>query len=315
MGYSTSNGYRVIQKKWYYETIGSRHDRTHPPQRKGMFMVKIITDTTSCLSSEFGRQHDIPIIPQVINFGNESFLEGVNMSIADFMRRLQTSPELPKTAAPPTDLFYKEFARLVPLGEPILCIHPSIEVSGTVRSAQVAAQDFPGADIRIIDTRLIASPLASLVHKAAEWAESGLGANVIEARLREMMGRGRIYFLVATLEYLAKGGRIGGAAALVGSVLQIKPLLTFREGKVDVFEKERTHRRALERLHELVTTQIPPENGYLSVLHAGVPEQGHALANSLMARLGLKDVPVYDMPPAIVTHGGPGILGAAFFVA
>jgi DegV family protein with EDD domain len=278
-------------------------------------MVKIITDTTSCLSPEFARQHDIPIIPQVINFGDESFLEGVNMSIAEFMRRLQTSPELPKTAAPPPELFIKEFTRLVPLGDSILCIHPSVDVSGTVRSAQVAAQDFPGADIRIIDTRLVASPLATLVQKAVEWAENGLEVNVIEARLQEMMARGRIYFLVATLEYLAKGGRIGGAAALVGSVLQIKPLLTFRDGKVDVFEKERTHRRALERLQELVTTHISTENGYLSVLQAGVPEQGRALAESLKVRLGLKDVPVYDMPPAIVTHGGPGILGAAFFVA
>ena len=277
-------------------------------------MVKIITDTTSCLSPEFARKHDIPIIPQVINFGNDSFLEGVNISIAEFMRRLQTSPELPKTAAPPPELFVKEFARLVPMDESILCIHPSLEVSGTVRSAQVAAQEFPDADIRIIDTRLVASPLATLVQKAAEWAEGGLGANVIEARLRDMMTHGRIYFLVATLEYLAKGGRIGGAAALVGSVLQIKPLLTFRDGKVDVFERERTHRRALERLQELVVSQISPENGYLSVLQAGVPEQGQALANSLEARLDLKDVPIYDMPPAIVTHGGPGILGVGFFV-
>jgi DegV family protein with EDD domain len=280
-----------------------------------MFMVKIITDTTSCLPVEYARQHDIPVIPQVINFGDESYLEGVNMSISDFMRRLQTSPELPKTAAPPPELFIKEFERLVPLGDPILCIHPSMEVSGTVRSAQVAAQEFPQADIRILDTRLIASPLGTLVQKAVEWAESGLGANVIEARLQDMMGRGRIFFLVATLEYLAKGGRIGGAAALVGSVLQIKPILTFHDGKVDVFERERTHRRALDRLQELVLSQIAPENGYLSVLQAGVPEQGQSLADSLRAHLGLAEVPVYDMPPAIVTHGGPGILGAAFFVA
>jgi DegV family protein with EDD domain len=277
-------------------------------------MVKIITDTTSCLSLEISRKYDIPVIPQVINFGDESFLEGVNMSISDFMQRLKSSPELPKTAAPPPELFVKEFERLVPLGEPILCIHPSTEVSGTVRSAQVAAQDFPHADIRIIDTRLIASPMATLVQRAAEWAEEGLEIDTIEARLREMMARARIYFLVATLEYLAKGGRIGGAAALVGSVLQIKPLLTVRDGKVDVLEKERTHRRALKRLQELVVTQISLENGYPAVLQAGVQEQGQALASSLQTCLGLHDIPIYNMPPAIVTHGGPGILGVGFFV-
>lgn len=277
-------------------------------------MVKIITDTTSCLSPEFSRQHDIPVIPQVINFGDESFLEGVNLSIGDFMQRLRTSPELPKTAAPPVELFVKEFERLVPLGETILCIHPSSEVSGTVRSAQVAAQEFPNADIRILDTRLVASPLGTLVEKAAGWEEEGLGADMIDTRLREMMGRGRIYFLVATLEYLAKGGRIGGAAALVGSVLQIKPLLTMCDGRIDVLEKERTHRRALERLQELVVTHVAAYNGYVSVLHAGIPEQGKALADSLKSRLGLADVPIYNMPPAIVTHGGPGILGIGFFV-
>jgi DegV family protein with EDD domain len=277
-------------------------------------MVKIITDTTSCLLPEFARKYDIPIIPQVINFGQESFLEGVDLSIADFMLRLKTSSELPKTAAPPPELFVKEFGRLVPLGEPILCIHPSAEVSGTVRSAQVAAQEFSYADIRIIDTRLIASPVAALVQMGAEWAAEGVDVDTIEARLRAMMARGRLYFMVSTLEYLAKGGRIGGAAALVGSVLQIKPLLTVRDGKVDVYEKERTHRRAVERLQELVVSQMWPEHGYLSVLQAGVPDQGQALANSLKTRLGLEDVPIYDMPPAIVTHGGPGILGVGFFV-
>ncbi len=277
-------------------------------------MVRIITDTTSCLSPEIAHLYDIPVIPQVIHFGQESFLEGVDMSIADFMRRLKSSPDLPKTAAPPVELFAKEFERLVPLGEPILCIHPSTEVSGTVRSAQVAAQDFPGADIRIIDTRLIASPLATLVQCAAEWAAQGQDADTIEARLQAMMARARIYFLVATLEYLAKGGRIGGAAALVGSVLQIKPLLTICDGKVDVLEKERTHRRALERLQQLVVTQYPSHGGYLSVLQAGVPDQGQMLADSLKARLGLTEVPIYNMPPAIVTHGGPGILGVGFFV-
>ena len=101
----------------------------------------------------------------------------------------------------------------------------------------------------------------------------------------------------------------------MGSLLQIKPILTFRDGKVDVLERERTHRRALGRLQELVTSQIPTDGGYLSVLHAGVLEQGQALADRLKSQLNLSDVPIYDMPPAIVTHGGPGILGVAFFVA
>ena len=279
-------------------------------------MVKIITDTTSGLPAEIARRYNIPVIPQIIIFGKDSYREGVEMDNAAFMARLATSAELPKTAAPPPELFAQEFRRLVPTGEPILCIHPSAEVSGTVRSATVAKDDFPGADIRVIDSRVIASPLATMVTLAAQWAEAGVGADEIEARIRDMIPRCRIYFLADTLEYLAKGGRIGGATALLGSVLQIKPILTFRDGKVDQFDKERTHKRALARLKDLVLDQYPRNaEGHLSVMHAGVPEQAQALASDLGAALGVRQVPILDVPPAIVTHGGPGILGVGFFVA
>lgn len=280
-------------------------------------MVKIITDTTSCLSPEFARRFEIPVIPQVINFGEESYLEGVNLDNATFMKKLRNSKELPKTAAPPPELFVREFQRLVPLGEPILCIHPSIEVSGTVRSAKVAALDFPQADIRVIDTRLIASPLGSIVEKAALWAAEGLPVDDIVTRIEELMKRARVYFLVSTLDYLAKGGRIGNASALLGSMLQIKPILTVRNGKVDQYEKERTHKRAVSRLVEIVREQSNGnQQNMVTVMHADTPEEGKALARELQTQLNLPVTPsITDVPPAIVTHGGPGILAVGFFVS
>jgi DegV family protein with EDD domain len=279
-------------------------------------MVKIITDTTASLPDETARRYDIPVIPQVIVFGTDSYLEGIEIDKATFMERLKTSRELPKTSAPPPDLFVKEFERLVPEGEPILCIHPSSEVSGTVSSATVAARDFPDADIRVIDTRFIAGPLATMVILAAEWAVAGDDADTIGARLRDLTSRCRLYFMVATLEYLARGGRIGGASALLGGVLQVKPILTFQDGQVNQFERERTHKRAVARLKELVLQQIPRDGGgHLSVLHAEVPDQGQALADDLGAQLGLSRVPIYDIPPAIVTHAGPGVLGVGFFAS
>jgi DegV family protein with EDD domain len=232
------------------------------------------------------------------------------------MERLERSKDLPKTSAPPPELFVEEFGRLVPEGEPILCIHPSSELSGTVRSATVAAADFPDADIRVIDTRAIGSALATLVTLAAEWSANGLDVDAIEARIRDLIPRCRIYFLVATLEYLAKGGRIGGAAALLGSVLRVKPILTLRDGRADQFERTRTHRRAVARLKELVLEQIPGDgSGHLSVMHASAAGQAQALADDLRTRLDLPRVPILDVPPAIVTHAGPGVLAVAFFVA
>jgi len=279
-------------------------------------MVKIVTDTTAGLPPEVAERYGIPVIPQIVSFGSDSYLEGIDLDNAGFMARLRTSRELPKTAAPPVRLFMEAFERLVPLGEPIVCIHPSTLVSGTVRSATVAAAEFPGADIRVVETRVIASPMATMVELAARWAEEGADADTIVARLESMSRRCRIYFLVATLEYLARGGRIGGASALLGTMLRVKPILTMRNGQVEAYDRQRTQSRALARLKELVALGLPSDGtGYLSVMHAGVPDEAEALAADLCEQHGLETVPILDVPPAIVTHGGPGILGVAFFTA
>lgn len=277
-------------------------------------MVRIVADTTACLDKAVAAKYHIPVIPQVINFGEESYFEEQNMQIDEFMARLKTSKMTPKTAAPPPELFVEEFQRLLPTGETILCIHPSSEISGTVRSAEVARLEFPGADIRIIDTRTVGSALGTLVELAAEWASVGISADEIENRLNSMIPRCRIYFLVATLDYLARGGRIGGASALLGSLLQIKPILYLKDGRVEVYEKERTHKRATQRLIEITSQQMNHNNhGYLTIMHAGVPDQGQQLAQVLSKIVNQPQVKVFNVPPAIVTHGGPGILATAFF--
>jgi DegV family protein with EDD domain len=236
------------------------------------------------------------------------------MDPATFLRRLRAAKELPKTAAPPPGLFVEQFQRLAGPGNTVLCIHPSAELSGTVRSALTAAADFPDADIRVLDTRTVASPLAALVLLAAQWAEQGEDAGTIMARLQALIPRSHLYFLVDTLEYLQKGGRIGGAAALIGSVLQVKPILELREGRVEPLERERTQRKALARLKELVLARaVRGPESHLSVLHAGAPEAAQALAIDLGQQLGVSDVMVMDLTPAIVTHAGPGVLGVGFF--
>lgn len=277
--------------------------------------VRIVTDTTAVLPPEYARAHAVEVAPQVIIFGGESYLEQVELSTEEFIRRLKAAPELPKTAAPPPGEFVRAYRRQLAAAETVISIHPSSEVSGTVRSAETAREEsFPEADIRIIDTRTVGGCLGSLVMAAAGWAEAGMGADEIVARLEEMMPRARTYFLIRTLEYLQKGGRIGGAAALIGSVLQIKPILEIRNGRVEVLEKVRVQSRARERLLELALSHCPRSSaGYPCVMHSDCLEDGQRFAADLGAALGMDLPPLYEVGAAITTHGGPGILGVGFF--
>ena len=277
-------------------------------------MTRIVADTLCGLSLEAAHNLGIPMISQVINFGEESFREGIDMDHAAFMARLRSGRELPKTAAPYPGDFIAAFEELTAQGESIVCVHPSADVSGTVRSAETAKEAFPSADIRIIDTRSIAGPLASLVLEADRQAKAGCNADEVEAVVRAMMTRARIYFLVDTLEFLRRGGRIGGASALVGSVLQIKPILTFANGKVEPFEKERTKKRALARLQEIVLGEAARgPAAHVTVMHAAALEEAATLAEALKSALDVPGVPLMELVPAIVTHAGPGALAVGFF--
>ena len=279
-------------------------------------MVKIVTDTTSSIPPAEAAALGVAMVPQIIIFGEESYRDDTELDTRTFLAKLRASAVLPKTAAPPPSMYEPIFAPLVEAGHTIICLHPSAEVSGTVRSATVAKEDFPGADIRVVDTRTIAAPLAEMVKLAAEWARDSVDADTILARIDSLAARQEVYFVVDTLEYLQKGGRIGGARALVGGLLQVKPILTLKDGRVAPFEQQRTARRALARLHELVLTRCPhSDEGHLSLMHADAEEQAHTLAERFASELGLSNVPIYELPPAVVVHGGPGVLAASFFVS
>jgi DegV family protein with EDD domain len=278
-------------------------------------MVKIVADTTSGLPLEMLKSLNIPVIPQIVVFGEESYRDDTELDTATFLAKLKATKELPKTAAPAPALYNPIFSEANQNRESVIVIAPSAKVSGTVRAAMVAAQDFPETDVRVVDSLTVAGNLASLVLMADAWAKSGLDADVIVNRLNDWIVRGRIYFLVNTLEYLQKGGRIGGAKALLGELLQVKPILCLRDGQVEPFEQQRTKKRALARLLEIVEDQCPksPE-AHLSVMQADAMVEARALAAELKTRLKLTFIPIYELPPAIVVHGGPGVLAVGFFV-
>jgi DegV family protein with EDD domain len=196
-------------------------------------------------------------------------------------------------------------------------VAPTSKASGTVRSAETAAQDFPGVDIRVVDTQTVSCNLGSLVLVADDMAKAGKTADEIVAKLNDMIPRGWIYFLVDTLEYLAKGGRIGGAKKLLAELLEIKPILQVKDGQVESFEQQRTKKRALARLVEVVTESCKGgENAHLCVLQVEADPKGEAqaLVEALKSNVPVSQIPIYELPPAIIVHVGPKAMGVGFFV-
>lgn len=277
-------------------------------------MVTIVADTTSSIPVPQAQELGIPYIPQIIVFGNETYRDDTEMDSKTFLKRLRESSTLPKTAAPPPALYHPIYEKYTQDDNTVVVLTPSADVSGTFRSAEVAAADFPGRDIRIVDTRTIGSGLASIVLEASRWAKEGLDADTIIERVKDMSQKERVYFVVDTLEYLYKGGRIGGAKMLVGSLLQVKPILQFKNGQTEAVESQRTQRRAMARLKELVYSECPHHDGaLLTIMHGDAEEEAQALAEEFKTQLGISSIRIYDLPPAILVHAGPGVIGVSYF--
>jgi DegV family protein with EDD domain len=278
-------------------------------------MAIIVADTTCGLPRDLLAQHGIPVIPQVVMFGEDSFHDDKEMDTATFLQKLKASKTLPKTSAPEPPLYFPIFKQAQEKGESVIVVAPTGKASGTVRSAQTAALEFPGMDIRVVDTLTISCNLGSLVLLADNMAKAGESADTIVAKLNHMIPRGRIYFLVDTLEYLAKGGRIGGAKRLLAELLEIKPILQVKNGQVESFEQQRTKKRALARLVEVVAEQCPGgEPAHLCVIQVEAEKEAESLVAELKSRVSVPQIPIYELPPAIVVHAGPRAMGVGFFV-
>ena len=277
-------------------------------------MIRLITDTTCGIPIPLLISKGIEVLPQIITFGDKSYRDDYEIDTVTFLDMLKSSSTLPCTAAPPPAFYTPIYKQYADNNETILVLTPSSEVSGTFRNATIAAADIPNADIHIIDTRTVAGGFGTLVLQAQRWIDEGLNIEQIKTWVSELMKRERVYFVVDTLEYLHKGGRIGGASALIGNIFQIKPILTLNNGKVQPFDKQRTLKQSLEtikkRVHNLCINNPEP---LLSISHCDAEATAVELAEAFKKDLKLKDVPIYLLPPAIVVHGGPGIIEVSCF--
>ena len=277
-------------------------------------MIRIVADTTSTLTVDDAKRLGIYLLPQIIIFGDKEYRDDNEITSEEFLAKLKSSSALPKTAAPSPALYTPIFQEILSAGDSVLVLCPSAKVSGTFRSATVAAQDFPDADIKVIDTGIIGPALGWIVRFALSLSKTKISADELISQIIKKCQSLKIYFYVDTLEYLYKGGRIGGAKALVGSVLQIKPILLFKDGQVNPFESQRSKKKAFARIIELAKEECPSSiESYLSIFQADAMQDALFLRDALINNIGVSEVPISNLPPAIVVHAGPGVVAVSFF--
>ncbi len=270
--------------------------------------IAIVTDSTSDLPPEIQRQFGISVVPLNVHFGQDTMRDGIDLTAGEFMERLATSDKLPTTSHPAVATFEAAFHSLAETHDEILCVLLSSKLSGTVQSARLAAESVAGTiNVEVMDSQNVAYALGFQAIRAANLADRALPltdiVNILEAEIDQY----HIVFFVETLEHLRRGGRIGKAAQLLGSLLQLKPLLRVEEGQVVPFERTRTRSKATAALIEFAKELNDIDR--VAVLYNTTPNDARDLASTLGKMLGMEPVPVVHIGPVISTHVGPGVLG------
>jgi DegV family protein with EDD domain len=276
-----------------------------------MAAVRIVTDSSCDLTAEEAEHLGVDIVPLSIRFGDEEFTDRVDLSVEEFYRRLNDAADLPETAAPSPGAFEVVFRKASENGaDAVVCINLSSDLSATIQSAQNAARAVSDTiDVRVVDSRSITSGLGSQVAAAAEASRDGATADDIEAMVESMSRRTRVIAALDTLENLKKGGRIGGAQALLGNLLSIKPLIDVSSGKVEEAGKARTRKKALRWLADRLLEEPAVER--LSVCHGEATDLDEFL-ELLAPRFTRDDIRIGLIGAVIGTHGGPRVMGVTW---
>lgn len=255
----------------------------------------------------------ISVVPLTLNFDGQSLLDGVDIRPGEFYRRLHSVTTHPTTSQPSPGRFAEVYSSLLAHHDAVVSIHISQKLSGTYESARQAASMTDPQRVRVIDSELVSMSLGLITLAASSLAAGGENAGAIEAKVIDMRSSVQTYFSVATLEFLRRGGRIGRASALLGSVLQVKPVLCIRDGLVTPLERVRTFERALNRVVEL-TREVDRGHGVCVIV-------GHADAEADAERIGreldsiAETLMIQPLGPVVGAHAGPGVVGVGCYPA
>lgn len=275
-----------------------------------MTPVQVVTDSGADLTPEMREQHGIHVVPLTIHFGAQEFRDGVDLSPDAFYERLTQAQGdlLPRTTQPSPADFERVYRPLVEAGHAVVSIHLSSQLSGTYQSAALAAKEV-GGQIHVIDSRSASLGVGLLALQAARLASAGHDGLVVKGAVEALVAHTHVFFSVDTLEFLQRNGRIGRAQAFVGSLLNVKPILSLVEGVVHPVERVRSRGRAVARLVSLAEEAARNRAVRVAVVHGNDPEGAARLAEQVRERLQVEELLVAPLGPTIGTHAGPGTFG------
>jgi len=272
--------------------------------------VRIVTDSLADIPPAVLRDLNITVVPAIVRFGTTEYRDRVELPSWEFYQKLDVSPVLPTTAVPAPIEFERTFRKLAKESDQILAIHTIGKLSGIFNASRLAAQEITHADIRVIDSQQVSMSLGWLVILAARAAQAGKSIDEIETLVIDAMDRVHILAMLGTLDFARRGGRLGKGAALFGTLLNVKPLLSALNGEIVPVENVRTQRRALERLVELVIASGPIQE--LAVVHAHAADLAIEVEETLREMFPTKQILLSETGPVLGAHAGPGAVGIAW---
>ncbi len=279
-------------------------------------MIRFVIDSTAAAPQEFLQKHRIREVPLRLLFGTREFRDRVDIQPDEFFDMLEKADKLPTTSQPPISDFADVYKEILDEGDEIVVLTISSKLSGTYQSALDAADMFPDAPITVIDSLTTSAGMIFQAQEGLKAAEAGGSREEIARVIQGTIPRLRVYFLVDTLKYLQKGGRIGGGARFLGTLLNIKPMLQIQDGVVEAMEKARSKKRGLRRMSEIVLEDLKgfPDAPTPIVIHGRVPKEAKAFAGMLQESLGGEYPMIINISPVIGVHVGPGVIGVAYLL-
>ncbi|MBN1887471.1 MAG: DegV family protein [Thermoflexales bacterium] len=276
--------------------------------------IAVVTDSTADIPPALIDAYGIHVVPVYLVMGDKTWRDGVDISPAAFYQLLQSSTGFPHTAPPDMVSFQDLFIELSKTAEGIVAVLLSDELSATLGSARAARASLPDVPIEVVDSRATSMMLGFSVLAAARAAASGSDLAAVAGAAREVASKARIYFVVDTLEYLHRGGRIGAAAKLIGSALDIKPVLEVADGMVAPVARVRTRPKAMERLYKLLEEKIPGRDRlHMAVVNVAAQAEAARLKELLEARFHPVEMIETECSPTLGAHAGPGAVGVVFY--